>query len=353
MAFKFANTNQSLRILVIRLSALGDVLLATPAIRALKHHFASATIDWLVEKPYLPLIEGNPYVRALEYDKKGKHSGSNGLWDLRKYLKDAEYDLVIDLQNKPKTWWLRVGKSNFTWSKRSTSKALLALLGHDPPAGGEHAIERFISALQPLGVKARGQELDLVITPAMNTESAQLFSSGNSIAGIAPGTRWATKRWSPQRFAQLVEKLVDHGYSPVLLGGPSDHRSIQEVRSLLPPSLQKVPDTCCLGVGGLASTIARASLVVAGDSGPVHIASATSTPVVALFGPTNPERWRPLSSRSVVVKAPNLKCSPCSNHGSNQCPRGFHECMKKIEVEDVMTALNQMQLLGIRHGKKR
>jgi heptosyltransferase-2 len=324
------------RILVMRLSALGDVLLATPAVRALKKRFPNAAIEWLVEQRYLPLLEKNPHVGALAYEKAGAHAGPAGILRLRSELASRGYDLVVDLQDKPKTrLWSGIGKRTVSMRKRSATQALLTLVGRDPPLTRAHAIDLFLEVLAPLGVEPDGRALELRLSDAMHGEAARALPPG-ALLGLAPGAGWATKQWAPSRFARLAVLLRERGLTPLLLGGPGDAASLAAVREGIDGGAS-LRDTAGLSVGGLAAAIARCSLVVANDSGPAHIASALGTPLVALFGPTSQERWRPLSPRSEVVRL-ELPCAPCSNHGSERCPLGHHDCMEKLEVGAVLEA---------------
>jgi heptosyltransferase-2 len=321
------------RILFVRLTALGDVLLATPAARALKRRFPEAEIDWLVEQPYLPLVAANPHVRAIAYEKRGRHAGASGLRRLRTELCERDYDLVVDLQGKPKTWYLRSsGRRAVAIRKRSLGKALLALLGRDPPLVSAHAVDLFLEALRPLGVEPAGRELELHLTSEMVAEAASL--PAGRLVGIAPGARWETKRWPAERFAQVASRLVERGVQPLLIGGAAEQSVFAAVRAQLPAGTVS-SDTSALSVGGLAAAIARCALVVTGDSGPAHIASALGVPVVAVFGPTSPRRWGPLSERSRVVRL-DLGCSPCSNHGTKRCPLGHHDCLQRLDSQQVV-----------------
>ncbi len=330
------------KILVVRLSALGDVLLATPAVRALKRHFPSASIDWLVEKPYGPLIAGNPYAVPLVYEKSGAHAGPSGFFQLRSDLARRGYDLVVDLQGKPKTRLFHaVGKRCLALRTRTAAQAFLTLVGRDPPLTRAHAVDLFLEALAPLGIAPDGRALDLRVTAEMRAEAAGALPEGR-LLGLAPGSRWETKRWPAERFAQLAAQLRARGFTPLLLGGPGDAAALAAVRAALdvtsgPGAGEAVADTAALSVGGLAAAIERCELVVAGDSGPAHMAAALGTPVVALFGPTSPERWRPLSERAQVVRL-DLPCAPCSNHGGARCPKGHHACMAQLEVGPVLEA---------------
>lgn len=324
------------RILVVRLSALGDVVLCTPAVRALAKRFPRAAIDWLVEAQYAPLLEGNPHARPLPYDKDGRHRGGRGFLALRRELAARGYDLVVDLQDKPKTWLLRgVAPSSIALRKRSAAEMLRASLGRDAVQTRAHAVDLALAALAPLGVTPDGAALEVPLTEGMRTDAAALAIEAGTV-GLAPGARWATKRWPPERFAALARELAARGRPVTLIGGPGDRDAIRAVRERLSPELS-VGDTVSVGVEGLAATIARLSLMVAGDSGPVHLSSAVGTPVVSIFGPTSPLRWRPLSetSRAVHIDVP---CSPCSNHGQERCPLGHHACMRDLPMERVLSA---------------
>ncbi|MGC4117539.1 MAG: glycosyltransferase family 9 protein [Myxococcales bacterium] len=326
------------RVLVVRLSALGDVLLATPAVRALSRRFPAARVDWLVESAYLPLVEASPHARAVGYDKKGRHAGVRGLLALRRQLATERYDLVVDLQDKPKTRLFHsLAPECLAWHKRTPAQALLSLVGREKPMTRAHAIDLYFEALEPLGLKPDDRALELHLSPAHADEASRVVPRGR-VAAIAPGARWANKRWPPERFAEVVRALRERGFAPLLLGGPGDAETLAAVRAALPDG---IPDTAGLGIGGLAAAIERSAVVVSNDSGPVHLASALGVPVVALFGPTSPERWRPLSPRSEVVRR-TLPCSPCSNHGAATCPLGHHDCLKDLPTEAVLAAVERV-----------
>jgi heptosyltransferase-2 len=319
------------RILMVRLSALGDVVLATPVLRALRAHFPAAQIDWLVESSYLDLVVGNPHLsEAVAYDKRGVHRGALGLLRLRLELQRRRYDLVIDLQAKPKTAALvrLLGAGRVVSLQKRDAPALLrAAVGRDRPLVRAHAVELYLEVLASLGIPAAGLPLELP------PRAARLPRTG--AAGLAPGARWATKRWSPARFAEVGNRLAARGHPVVLVGGPGDVAELDAVRAGLdaPPLL----DTRALSIAQLIDTVAGFGVLVAGDSGPVHIASALGIPTVALFGPTSPQRWGPLGAQHRVVTR-GLACSPCSNHGSAHCPLGTHACLREIGSEEVAAA---------------
>ncbi len=339
--------SEPMRILVIRMSALGDVLLATPAIRALKRRFPSAEIDWLVDKAYLPLVEANPHAKPLLFDRRGRHAGPMGWLRLTHEVRERNYDLMIDLQSKVRSRLLRsfAGETH-ALKKRGFFKGLASLVGREQPYTRRHAVDQFLRVLGPLEVVPDGRNLELVLTPPMVDEADRLLgpcpaenTQAERWVGIAPGAAWATKCWAPERFAAVTAELQRQGFTPVLLGGPSDTEVMEALRAALPEGSSPL-DTMALSVGGLAAVIARCRLVLSGDTGPAHIAAALQIPSVAIFGPTSPERWRPLSLCSEVVRLP-LPCSPCSNHGTRECPQEHHECMKMLPVQQVMAAVTR------------
>jgi heptosyltransferase II len=321
-------------ILVVRLSALGDVLLATPAVRALAKRYPLARVDWLVEEAYLPLLEANPHARPVAYRKHGVHAGVRGLLGMRRALAAQGYDLVVDLQDKPKTRLFRgLAPRCIAFKKRTKGQALLSLVGQEKPLTRAHAVDLYLEALAPHGIEPDGRALDLKLTETMRAQAERVLPQGR-VAAIAPGARWASKRWPAERFALVARSLKAAGYQPLLLGGKADEPVLAAVREGLDFA---VPDTTSLDVGGLAAAIASSALVISGDTGPAHVAAALGVPMVAVFGPTSPERWRPLSDRARVVRVP-LPCSPCSNHGDAACPLKHHDCMQKLSVEEVLAA---------------
>lgn len=336
------------RILIIRLTALGDVVLATPALRALRAAYPKARIDWLVDRAYVPVLESNPHLSSLiPYDQRGEHRGAAGFIRLRQQLRRQRYDLVIDLQGKPKTAALRraLGASTVVAiSKRTRAEVLRAVVGLDRPLVKFHATEMYLNALAALEVPPQGHQLECSLTPRGKQAAAELLGPGEaaSFVALAPGARWATKRWDPERFAQVGNKLAASGHALLLIGGPGDAAELDAVKAgLQAPAL----DTRALGVDGVIAAIARCKLLVAGDSGPVHLADALGVPTVALYGPTAPRRWAPRDPRHRILHA-DLVCSPCSNHGSRRCPIGTHRCMKDLTVEQVAAAA--LEVLGAR-----
>jgi heptosyltransferase-2 len=207
-------------------------------------------------------------------------------------------------------------------------------VGADRPLVRAHATALYAEALAPLGVTGPGRlQVSLSRTARALAADALPKASGPLVA-IAPGARWATKRWPTERFAAVADALAGMGARIVLAGGPGDREAFQAVRAQLRAPV--AADLSPLPVEALAAALARVQLLVACDSGPVHLASAVGTPALALFGPTSPVRWGPPAPGRALSLG--LACAPCSNHGGEFCPEGHHRCLADLGVEVVVAA---------------
>jgi len=308
-------------ILVIRYSALGDVVLATSVLEPLRERFPSARIEWVTSPAYAPLLEGLPGLAAVH---RLTGTGIRGATDLARSLR-GRFDLAIDLQNKVKSAVVAraAAAHRIGFRRRTPARAALSLFGFDPPQNGPHATELYAKALRPLGVKGPGR-MQIHLSEAARASAARaLAGAGRPRVALSPGASQATKRWAPDRFAEVAGALARAGASVVLAGGPSDGAALEGFRRACRVPLSA--DLTALGVDSLAAALADVDLLVACDSGPVHLASAVGTRVLAIFGPTSARRWGPAPpGRALSLPLP---CAPCSNHGGRRCPQGHHRCM--------------------------
>ena len=193
-------------------------------------------------------------------------------------------------------------------------------------------------ALAPLGVFEPGR-MKVSLSPQAHALAADALQGVTEPAiAIAPGARWATKRWPAERFAAVADALAAEGYAIVLCGGPSDRDAFAAFRAA--SRARVAADLSFLPIEALAAAIARVQLLVACDSGPVHLATAVATPVLALFGPTSTARWGPPPpGRALAI---GLPCAPCSNHGGDYCPEGHHRCLADLAPEAVLAAARDL-----------
>lgn len=324
------------RLLIIRYSALGDVVLATSVLEPLRRRFPAAQIEWVTSAGAAPLLEGLPGIAAVHRLGAGAGEGPRAL---ARRLR-GRFDLAIDLQEKVKSRYLALvaAPRRLLYRRRSPGQALLALLGRDKPLQRAHATVLYAEVLRSLGVEGPGR-LQIYIPAAARTRAGELLAGARRpLVGIAPGATWATKRWAPERFAAVADAIHEAGHGLVLVAGPGDAAAVGAFRAALRAPLQA--DLTPLPVDALAAALGQLKLLIACDSGPVHLAAAQGVPALVLFGPTSTVRWSPPPPGRALSLG--LACQPCSNHGGERCPLGHHDCLGRLEVESVLGAAREL-----------
>lgn len=307
-------------ILLIRYSALGDVVLATSLLEPLRAKYPGARIEWAVDAAYAGLLEG-VVDAVLPFSRKDPASRAAVLHGVR-----GRFDLAIDLQNK--LWSLRVARAaaprRLRFVRRTALQALGSLFGHDVVLDDAPATQLYARAV---GVEPG--RLRLSVPTSARARAAALMPGERWIA-LAPGAAWETKRWPATRFGEVAAALRADGFQVALLGGPMDGPLLDAVRS----SGAVHADLSAESLPVLAAALERTSLLVGNDSGLVHVALAVGARPLALFGPTSVRRWGPAPPGRALSLA--LPCAPCSNHGSRACPKGHHDCLEKLSVAQVL-----------------
>lgn len=323
-------------ILVVRYSALGDVVLATSVLQPLRERFPEARIEWVTDPAFVPLLEGLPELAAVHPLHRDAPEGALAL---RERLR-GRFDVVLDLQGKVRSAVVArtAAPRRLVFRRRTPGQALLSLMGHDPVLQRAHATRLYAEVLAPLGVGLPGPLRIHLSSRARGLADDALRGLCGKLVAIAPGARWATKRWPAQSFARVADELAAGGARIVLAGGPGDREALEGVRSAMRAPV--AADLSPLPLDALAAAIGRMRLLVANDSGPVHLASALGIPTLAVFGPTSPVRWGPPApSRAVAL---GIACAPCSNHGAHVCPRGHHRCLADLDPRTVLEAAREL-----------
>jgi lipopolysaccharide heptosyltransferase II len=334
------------QILLVRLSSVGDIVLATPVAARLRADNPRARISWLVDSGYGDLVAYNPHIdRVIEYDYIGRHNGATGVRRLAREI--GPVDLMIDLQHKVRTLMLAAAlrpADRRVLVKRRGFGVFRALVGHDAILRSPHQVERYLSVLDNGDSEKGGsQPAPLLQLAAADLElAADLLGKPDGsmpIIGLIPGARHETKRWPAINLARLADRCIEKGMLVALLGGERDEPFSRAVSDSMSgrPILVRAGGS----LGQLAGLLSLCSAVVSPDSGPAHMAAALGVPLVTLFGPTSPERWAPVGPRVKVIGM-DLACMPCSNHGSSTCPEGTHECLAALEPERVWQALSEI-----------
>ncbi len=311
-------------ILLIRYSALGDVVLATSLVEPLRQRYPGVRLEWVVDQAYAGLLEG-VVDAVVPFSRKDGASRAAALAAVK-----GRFDLAIDLQNK--LWSHRVARAaaprRLRFVRRTVLEALGSLVGHDSVLDTTHATALYAQAAE---VPAAGP-LHLALAPEAQARAAALLPEGAPWVGLAPGAAWATKRWPVARFAALATSLKAEGARVALLGGPMDATLLEAFRAARPVDADLTAESLPV----LAAGLARCRVMVGNDSGLVHVAQAVGARAVAVFGPTSVRRWGPRAPSEAVSL--QLTCAPCTNHGSAVCPLGHHDCLQTLEVERVLAA---------------
>jgi heptosyltransferase-2 len=325
------------KILVIRLSSLGDVVLITPPLRALREHFPQADIHVATRAEYADAIYPSPWVNAVQV------LASRDKWDFLEYLqglKKGRYDLVIDLHGTVRSRLAAQttgAKRILYYSKAALGRRALVAFKTEKAFQPKHVVDRYLECLRPLGIEPRSRQPEIVLEARERAFGRGFLGNATSWIGLVPGAKHATKRWIKDGFAEVGKRLwQEDQIGIVVLGSDEEKALVQEVVGGIGDGAKAA---CGLGLRQMASVLAFCKAAVTNDSGPMHLATAVGTPVVALFGPTvGAFGFFPLGERNVVLER-DLACRPCSLHGTERCPEGHFKCMKEIAPEEVIRAV--------------
>ena len=322
--------------LVIQTAFLGDVVLTTGLLSALAARHGP--VDVLVTPAALPLLTTHPAVRkVLSYDKHGRDRGLAGWWRLVRALREPGYARVYLPHRSLRSAALakaagipvRIGFADGSGAFLYTERIAR-------PAGG-HEAERLL-ALAGSGAGPVAA-IHLALTEDDRAEAYAWLASrgiGDGFVAVAPGSIWGTKRWP--WFGELVRLLRGR---IVVIGGPADREVAQAMLDAAPDRVANAAGAVPLRVS--AAILERAGVLVTNDSAPLHLASATGTPTVAIFGPTVPKfGFGPRAPRSAIIERTDLACRPCSAHGPAKCPLGHHRCMREIPASTVRDTIQQL-----------
>jgi heptosyltransferase-2 len=327
-------------VLVIAPNWIGDAVMSTPALANLRRGLPKATIDLLVPRHVAPLFDDHPHIdRVVIRDvRQPWRTRVAQVMVLRRY----GYRVVLLLPNSFRAaleaWLLgspvRLGYA--TDGRRwLLTHAVPATKG--PPA---HQVDAYLQLVAALGLPI--VERLPMLTPTLRAEidaerlwAAQGWGRKDLVIGICPGAAFGpAKRWWPERFAAVADRLiVSGGFRVVFLGSRDEVPLVQSIRTHMTHEAGSLAGQDTLG--SFMALAARCAVVIANDSGSMHIANAVGTPVVALFGPTDPRRTTPRGARAAVLRR-DLACSPCFR---TTCPYSDHPCMRFIEVDDVYRAV--------------
>jgi heptosyltransferase-1 len=323
------------RILLIKPSALGDVVHAMPIAHLLKQRWPEARLSWLIARPFADVARRHPDVdEVIVFDRRGRETGRR-LFDLLLHLRDARFDLAIDLQGLLRSAAMTLAtiaptRVGFAYAREASPLAYNLRVGARP--GVRHALDRYLDVTERLGCGREPVRFDFGIDEA-DRAHASFLARTRRVALLLPGTNWQTKRWPAERFEAVAQWLRANTDIEPLVAGAKD---AEELAPAIPSARSVAGMTT---IHQLAALIERADAVVTNDSGPMHIAAALNRPMVALFGPTDPIRTGPWQMGDRVVRL-DLPCSPCL---SRRC--SHQTCMRHLDPGIVSAELRG--LLGL------
>ena len=356
------------RILLIKLSAMGDVVQTIPVLNKLRRRYPAAQLDWLTTPPIAELLRFNPAINDVIEFGRDEWAAP---WRLRPFvssarlaakLKRSRYDLVLDLQgqlrsaifaratgaaarigfDRPRRQAWRASSRKIPDNARrhawqgAREGSWLAYTDPIPlPNIDIHPVDRYLGLGPMLGLDDGAPDFSFPIPPAAVVRIDALLDfygvAKTKLIAMAPGTIWETKRWRRDGFAECARHFLGNGFAVALIGSPGERAVCEEVATLAPGAINLAGETT---LSELAALIRRSALCISNDSGPMHLAVALGRPVVAIFGPTDPVWAGPYHRDGAVLRA-DLPCSPCYLRLLRQC-RHRHACMSDIGAAQVI-----------------
>lgn len=319
--------------------AIGDLLHTFPALKALRKKFPAAHVTVVVSPGLDTLVQGTPVADRVQlFDKAMLKRSLKAFVEYGLRLRHEHYDLFIDMQPSLRSMVLR---------RLSGARQVLVYRKQRKPGAGErrlHAAENFLETLRPLGIGSSVDSIELEVAPGILTHIDSFLKARNIVDGrplialnCSVGAARPARNWFPERFALLADRLIDERHAQVIfVGGDEDRELVRRV--LADMKNEAVSAAGELSITESAALLARCRCLVSADTGPLHLATAVQTPVVGLYGSTDPRRTGPIGrGHEVIIKG--LSCIPC---GEKHCPLGTRACMADITVDEVFNAVGRV-----------
>jgi heptosyltransferase I len=352
------------RILLIKPSALGDVVHTIPVLVKLRARYPRARIDWLITPENAEIVRYHPALSNIvlfarrDFSKRGhRRRAVRAFLELLGQIRSAKYDLVIDMHGQVRSAFfslisgarVRIGfdrpiKRSRTSSAEHDLKNIpshgwrgaregswIAYTHRIPiPTLDVHAIDRYLWIAPLLGLDDNPPDLTIHLSPQAIRNANRLLQeqgvpASKPLVVLVPGTIWETKHWTIEGFAGVARQFLQDGFAVALAGTRRDQQRCRQIAAAAPGACDFSGKTT---PADLAALIRRAEVAVTNDSGSMHVAASLGKPMVSIFGPTNPVHIGPYQRPESVVRV-DLPCSPCNYRRLSQCPFG-HACMKQV-----------------------
>lgn len=319
------------KILILRFSSIGDIVLTTPVIRCIKTQVENAEVHFASKKAFKTILENNPYIDKL-------HLLDNELKPLIKVLRAEKFDLVIDLHNNLRTTIIKaaLGIKSYRFNKLNFQKFLYTQFKKNylPDI---HIVERYLATAKPLGIKNDGKGLDYFI-PTKDEIALNSLPINENYIGFVIGAKFATKRLPKLKMISIAQQIKGQ---VVFLGGPEDQALGDELVSEL--GTAQYYNACGkFNLNQSASLVKQAQAIITHDTGLMHIAAAFQKNIISIWGNTTPALGMypyVTKEKFKVIEVLGLNCRPCSKIGYAECPKGHFKCMNDINNSEIITAL--------------
>jgi lipopolysaccharide heptosyltransferase II len=339
------------KILIIRLSSIGDIILTTPLLRSIRKAYPNAFITYITKKQYAGLLADSPYINELiAFDKS---EGFRGLRKIKRSLRSQHFDAFLDIHKNWRSRFLRLGlgaKIITTYPKYIIRRAFLVRFKINFYRHIKPVYLRYFEAARKLGVQYDGEGSEIHFPEAATEKVTGILTSlgykfNTPLVVICPGATYFNKKWRADGFVKTARHLMNERSAFIIIhGGRDDKDQCENIAADIGQGAFSLAGT--LSLPESAALLRLSSLVIANDSGLMHLAQSQKAPVVGIYGPTTRELgFFPIEQNSTVVET-SLPCRPCTPKGLNYCPKVHFRCMNDITPERVIEA--SLPYLGTR-----
>jgi len=334
------------RIFFIQTAFFGDVIMSTPIPRALKQLYPNARLDIILIPETRIIYQDNPYVDNIYlFDKRNPIKRIPSFLRLVHTLRKNHYDLAVSVHisfSSSLLMLLSGAKIRLGYPRQKFKNLTIDL------PKGVPVVKRGLLLIKALSDREFDYQTELFINPEIQKKVQEYINNNElkpeKMIAIAPGSVWATKRWLPEYYAEVVKAVTEEGYQCVMIGSAEERKLCEEI--IKASGVQAYNSAGNFNILGSAELIRNCRLIITNDSAPLHLANAVKTPVLAIFGPTV-ERFGcfPYREEDRVLQV-DLECRPCGKHGGKKCPEGHFRCMKDITVDMVLKNAKEMLNIG-------
>jgi len=337
------------RVLIIRLSSVGDIVLSSLLVRVLRQHFPQSEIDYLVKAEFSELMQHNPYLtRVIQFPTNGTF---HDLRSLRRDIRQRNYGVIIDIHDSLRSRYLCFGAHRAVRiDKRRIARFFLVKFKWNLYGwfgGAPSVAERYLETVRQFGITNDDNGLELFVPDSAHEKvnaflASSRFNSSKPLIAVCPAAKHQNKMWPQERFAEAAATLgTDLNAGIVLFGsGPEEEYRARDIEDQIRKRAPEVPvlnGTGQLSLLEAAALMDHCCLVFSNDSGLMHIAAARKRKILAIFGPTVQEfGFFPFGTTSSVVENATLSCRPCTHIGLPDCPKRHFKCMNDLSVSEVL-----------------